>query len=192
MVQRSKHESDLSSIDVDECLTLGGFSKKSPISISTDELSYWEAVKEELYTRIFSIVPCEIYCNWINGRKWLSLLLAFLCMVGASAHGVFVDGPIYVHCWIIIASSVGALLAPLHAIVWISPLVFGIRHRYAGLCTIGSIILLKVVGLVVGKRLALDHERRLLRRYIRKHDLRGRVNVEEKMLLYLLGFDGLM
>ncbi len=181
-------------IDEDDCLILGGFEERPSSTTSNrdahDDVTYWEAVKEELYTRIFSIVPCEIYCNWITGRRSLSLLLAFLSAIRVSVQCLLIRGPIYLHCWIFVASTVGALLAPFHAIVWVVPLIFGSRHRYAGLCTVGSIVSIKIAGLVIGKRLALVHEKSLLRQFFRNHDLWRKVNIKEKTLMYLLGFDG--
>ena len=176
-------------IDVENCLMLGGFEAYSSRSYKEDCVTYWEATKEELYTRVFSIVPCEIYCNWIHGHKPLSLLLVFFCIFAVSAHCFIVRGPVYVHCWILV-SSTAAFLAPINALVWLTPLLFGSRHRFAGLCAVSSIVLLKVVGLVIGKHVALKHEQRLVKRVFRKSDLWEKMNIKEKKMLYLLGFDG--
>jgi hypothetical protein len=185
-----KHrERDDSPIDTETCLILGGFEAKPTRYNGAECVTYWEAVKEELYTRIFSITPCEIYCNWIQGRKLIALLLVVLTVLGAFAHCLFISSPIYVHCWIFLA-TISAFLAPFHALVWLSPLAFGARHRLIGLYATGFIVLRTIAGLIVGKHSALKHEQRLITRFFRKNDLWTKTNVGEKTLLYLLGFDG--
>lgn len=185
---------DVSSSDIslEKCMILGGFDpRRAGNAQDTLGLTYWEAIKEELYTRVFSILPSEIYCNWIHGHKCISLIVSLLALSSLFAHFLINlnTGPIYVECWIFIA-SISALFAPLQALFWITPLLFGSTYRTEGLSAAGIIILIKVVGLLTGKRSALRHEQRLLKHFFRNTNLWTETHMKEKTLLYLLGFNG--
>ena len=181
-----------SDISLEKCLILGGFeARQTEDAQVTLDLTYWEAVKEELYTRVFSIVPSEIYCNWVHGHKCISLIIGFLSLSSLFAHFLVSlnGGPIYVECWIFIA-SIGAFIAPFQALVWITPLLFGSKYRTEGLTAAGIVVLTKVFSLVTGKRSALGHEQRLLKHFFRNTKLWAETHMKEKVLLYLLGFNG--
>lgn len=176
-------------IDLQKCSLLGGYEMKCINPNKATRLLYWDAVKEELYTRVFSVLPCEVYCNWIYGNKLVSVLLILLAMVNLSVPCVCLTTPIYINVWLFVA-SLSSFVAPLQALVITIPIVLNPRNFNAGCVTAVMIILFKMVGLICAKYFALKHEKRMVKTYIRNCDHWIQSDVKEKYLLYLLGFDG--
>lgn len=177
------------SIDLQKCMLLGGYEIQRINPNKNTTLVYWDAVMKELYTRVFSVLPCEVYCNWIYGHKSVSILIILSTTVSLFVPTLFFKCPIYINIWLFV-TSLCSVVAPLHAIVLKLPLILSPRYLPVACVATGMIVFMKIMGLLCAKYIALKHEKQLVKMHIRSNDHWIKIDVKEKYLLYLLGFDG--
>ncbi len=170
-----------------ECWALSGFDRQMALSKVT--LNYWEAVKEELYTRVFSVIPCEVYCNWVCGHRLIAVGIVFLVIVSVVVPGLFLHSPFYVKLWHKLA-AIFSFVAPVHSLILLCPLLLSSRYRTQGFISMGLIMSVKTLALICTKRMALKHERRMVKHYYSSLDDWAGASIKERTLLYVLGFYG--